>query len=136
MIGSMIQLFHGDLHNNQFLASSFTDNGVNIALAPGDGLMLEKVDYGRYNEFNTTKKNDVMLQRVSQTEELTRYREALVSHIAAREIKYRAYIRWLSWFDDNCAEYFVNKPSLEAIAKIRGEDWLDKFEEEKEDEAG
>ena len=61
MIGSMIQLFHGDLHSNQFLASSFCENGVNIALAPGDGLMLEKVDYGRYNEFNTTKKNDVML---------------------------------------------------------------------------
>ena len=65
MVGSMIQLFHGDLHSSQFLDNSFKDNGVNIALAPGDGLMLEKVDYGRYNEFNTTKKNDVMLQRVT-----------------------------------------------------------------------
>lgn len=125
MIGSMIQLFHGDLHNNQFLASSFTNNGVNIALAPGDGLMLEKVNYDRYNQFNTTKKNDVMIQRVSQTEELARYREAIVSHVAQRELKNRAYIRWLSWFDDNGDEHFITKPRLDALEKIRGADWKD-----------
>jgi tRNA U38,U39,U40 pseudouridine synthase TruA len=36
-----------------------------VALAPGDGLMLEKVNYDRYNQFNTTKKNEIMIKRVS-----------------------------------------------------------------------
>jgi tRNA U38,U39,U40 pseudouridine synthase TruA len=46
---------------DQFLANTFTNNGVLVALAPGDGLMLESVNYDRYNHFNTTKKNEVMI---------------------------------------------------------------------------
>jgi tRNA U38,U39,U40 pseudouridine synthase TruA len=60
MIGAIIQLFHGKL-NIDFLRNTFTNNGVLVALAPGDGLMLEKVSYEKYNEFNTNKKNDVMI---------------------------------------------------------------------------
>lgn len=42
---------HGDLDAAHFLANTFTENGVNVCLAPGDGLMLERVAYDRYNEF-------------------------------------------------------------------------------------
>jgi len=41
--------------------NSFTNNGVMVALSPGDGLMLEKVAYDKYNEFNETKKSEVMI---------------------------------------------------------------------------
>ena len=86
MVGSMIQVFHGSLDKQNFMANTFTENGVNIALAPGDGLMLEKVSYERYNEFNTAKKNDIMIQKVSQTEEIEVFRNHIVSHIAKREL--------------------------------------------------
>lgn len=64
MIGSMIQSFHGNLDKQHFLANTFNENGVNVALAPGDGLMLERVAYDRYNETNNHKKSDVMIQLV------------------------------------------------------------------------
>jgi hypothetical protein len=56
---------------------------------------------------------------------LNLYREAIVSHVAAREIRHRAFIKWLSWFDDNCAEYFVTRPDMDTITEIRGSDWKD-----------
>ena len=56
---------HGQLDADHFMKNSFTNNGVNVVLAPGDGLMLEKVAYDKYNENNTQKKNDVMIQRVN-----------------------------------------------------------------------
>jgi tRNA U38,U39,U40 pseudouridine synthase TruA len=40
MIGSIIQIIRGDL-DDDFLANTFTDNYVNVCLAPGDGLLLE-----------------------------------------------------------------------------------------------
>jgi tRNA U38,U39,U40 pseudouridine synthase TruA len=67
MIGAIVQICHGDLDPEQFINNSFTHNGVLVALVPGDGLMLEKVAYDRYNEYNTSKNNEIMLQRVTQT---------------------------------------------------------------------
>jgi hypothetical protein len=89
------------------LKNTFNNNGVQVALAPGDGLLLEKVCYDSYNMNNTEKKADIMLTRVVQLNEVQAFREAIVAHIAARELKGRAYLNWLSWFDDNSAEYFV-----------------------------
>ena len=65
MVGSIIQVMHGDLVPTHFMNNSFTNNGVLVALAPGDGLMLEKVAYDKYNEHNTDKKNEIMIQRVT-----------------------------------------------------------------------
>lgn len=61
MVGSMIQSFHGNLDKEHFLANTFTENGVSVALAPGDGLMLEKVAYDKYNEHNVHKKSEIMI---------------------------------------------------------------------------
>ena len=125
MIGAIIQYFHGELYDSHFIENTFKDNGVQVALAPGDGLMLEKVNYDRYNQFNTTKKNEIMIKRVSQTTELQEYRQSIVSHIAARELKNKAYISWLSWFDDNIQDYYIKPPSIEQIKLIRGANWID-----------
>jgi hypothetical protein len=112
---------HGNLDAEHFMNNSFTNNGVLVALAPGDGLMLEKVAYDRYNENNTDKKNEIMIQRVSQTEELQEYRKFLVCHIAKRELETKAFTNWLSWFDDNCREYFIKEPEVEQIHRMRRE---------------
>jgi len=61
MVGSVVQIFHGDLDAKHFMDNSFTNNGVLVALAPGDGLMLEKVSFERYNQNNDQKKNEVMI---------------------------------------------------------------------------
>ena len=42
MIGAMIQQFRGELFDAPFLNNTFSDNGVLVALSPGDGLLLEK----------------------------------------------------------------------------------------------
>src|SRR5687767_11029403 len=64
MIGVIIQIFRGEL-NDDFLYNTLKDNVMNVALAPGDGLLLEKVCYDKYNEINNNKKNDIMLTKVS-----------------------------------------------------------------------
>lgn len=38
---------------------------MNVALAPGDGLLLEKVCYDKYNSLNDNKKSEIMLKYVS-----------------------------------------------------------------------
>lgn len=48
MIGVIIQIFRGDLED-KFIANTLKDNVVNVAIAPGDGLLLEKVGYDKYN---------------------------------------------------------------------------------------
>eukprot|EP00350_Pseudokeronopsis_sp_OXSARD2_P006652 CAMPEP_0170564558 /NCGR_PEP_ID=MMETSP0211-20121228/73596_1 /TAXON_ID=311385 /ORGANISM="Pseudokeronopsis sp., Strain OXSARD2" /LENGTH=61 /DNA_ID=CAMNT_0010884187 /DNA_START=210 /DNA_END=392 /DNA_ORIENTATION=- len=58
------------------------DNTVNVALAPGDGLLLEKVCYDKYNELNNKKKNEIMLTLVKQSEEVQDFREEILRHIA------------------------------------------------------
>ena len=63
MVGCIVQVIHGQLDADHHMKNSFTNNGVLIALSPGDGLMLEKVGYDRYNEYNTQKKSDIMIQR-------------------------------------------------------------------------
>lgn len=40
MIGSIIQIMRGGL-DDDFLDHTMSDNFVNVALAPGDGLLLE-----------------------------------------------------------------------------------------------
>ena len=121
MVGSIIQVVHGNLDAELFMNNSFSHNGCLVALAPGDGLMLEKVAYDRYNEHNTEKKSDIMIQRVTQDEELQEYRKLLVCHIAKRELQTKAYTNWLSWFDDNCPDYYIKEPSIEKIKEIRGD---------------
>lgn len=102
------------------MQNTFKENGVNVALAPGDGLMLERVAYDKYNEHTPNKKADVQIQLVTQTKEIEEYRKVLVSHIASREIKERAFTSWLSWFDDNCEQYFIKSPTEESIKQMRG----------------
>jgi tRNA pseudouridine38-40 synthase len=54
MVGCMIQVFHGQL-NEQFVENTLKDNVLMVCLAPGDGLLCEKVAYDKYNELTTTK---------------------------------------------------------------------------------
>mmetsp|Transcript_15811 Transcript_15811/g.11472 ORF Transcript_15811/g.11472 Transcript_15811/m.11472 type:complete len:151 (+) Transcript_15811:830-1282(+) len=63
MIGVIIQINRGRM-DESFIANTQRDNTVNVALAPGDGLLLEKVCYDKYNEVNSKKKSDIMLTHV------------------------------------------------------------------------
>lgn len=83
---------------------------VTVALAPGDGLLLERVCYDKYNANKKEKKNDIMIKYVAQNKEVQEFREMLIRHIAKQEIENKAFIRWLSQFDDYCLDYYIEKP--------------------------
>ena len=102
-------MFRGQLED-RFLTNTFTDNFVNVCLAPGDGLLLEEVCYDRYNKVNDNKKSEIMLKLVSQSQEVKEFREKIVSHIAKRELTEKAFTRWLCQFDDFCEDYYIPKP--------------------------
>lgn len=76
---------------------------VPIAKAPGDGLMLEKVGFLYHNE--REDRNEMDIQTDSQREECESFRNTLVGHIAQRELKHKAFLNWLTWFDENSEEY-------------------------------
>jgi len=48
-----------------------------------------------------------MLKMVTQKKEVDEFRDEIVSYIARRELDNKAFTCWLSWFDDNREEYYV-----------------------------
>ena len=76
MVGSMIQVFHGML-DREIIQKFHKNETMNVAMAPGDGLMLEKVGYDKYNTLPQTKE-PVMLKLVSQKHEVDRFRDGIV----------------------------------------------------------
>lgn len=59
MVGVMIQMFRGHMEEN-FMENTMRENKMDITIAPGDGLMLEKVCYDSYNKSNK-KKDEIQL---------------------------------------------------------------------------
>ena len=108
MIGVIIQVFRGEL-DDKFIPNTLKDNAVNVALAPGDGLLLEKVCYDKYNSLTNNKKGDIMLQKVTQQEEINLFREKILKHIAQRELEGKAFTKWLTQFDDFADEYYIER---------------------------
>lgn len=64
MIGSIVQQFRGELEEGDFQERTMKENKMDIALAPGDGLMLEKVCYDSFNKSNK-KKDEIRLTLVT-----------------------------------------------------------------------
>ncbi len=103
-------MFRGSLEDS-FITNTFTDNFVNVCLAPGDGLLLEQVCYDKYNQLNDKKKSEIMLKYVAQSKEVKSFREDIVRQIAKRELVDKAFSRWLSQFDDFCEDYYIARPA-------------------------
>lgn len=108
MIGCMIQVLHGNL-GEQFIANSQKDNVLNVALAPGDGLLCEKVAFEKYNSLPSTNE-PIMLRKVTQKQELDEFRKQIISAMAQREIKNKAFLCYLAWFDGIRANFYVPDP--------------------------
>lgn len=102
---------------------------MRVALAPGDGLLLEKVAYDKYNTLHTTQE-PIHIALVSATREVDTFREGLVSYIASRELISKAFIRWLSWFDDNCSEFCVTFNKKEHNEEIEKKEVIEIKEKE------
>ena len=51
-----------------------------------------------------------MIRTVGQKAEVDEYRKELVSYIAQRELKDKAFTRWLCYFDDNKEDFYVHLP--------------------------
>ena len=64
MVGCMIQVYHGEL-GQSFIENTHRENKLQVALSPGDGLLLERVAYDQYNALPTTH-NPVMIHTVAQ----------------------------------------------------------------------
>ena len=106
MVGSMIQVFHGELGPG-YIENTHKQNKLQVALSPGDGLLLERVAYDQYNSMPTTH-SPIMIRTVAQQKEVDEYRKTLLCYIAKREIEDKAFTRWLCFFDDNKEDYYVS----------------------------
>lgn len=115
---------------DNFIARTHTNNSMRVALCPGDGLLLEKVAYEKYNSLYTTEE-PIHIALVSSRIEVDDFRKDIVSYIASRELISKAFIKWTSWFDDNCANYYCRfeKNYGEDEIKEKAEDKLEQKEE-------
>lgn len=52
-------------------------------------------------------------------EEIAEYRKALVKHIVKRELQERAFMKWMSWFDDHRSDYLVNMDDYMDVDKTK-----------------
>ena len=82
------------------------------------------VQYGWYQGKTTSgengqKKGDIMIQRVSQADEIALFRDELICEIARREIEHHPFMKWLSWFDDRSESFGVKLPNISVIALQR-----------------
>lgn len=98
-------MFHGQL-GDQFIGNTHKDNVLQVCLAPGDGLLCEKVAYDKYNELSTTKE-PVMIRLKAQKMEVDKFRDELLAYICEREIKCQNFMKWLSWLDDNRNDFYI-----------------------------
>lgn len=89
------------------MSNTHRDNAMTVALAPGEGLLLEEVSYDKYNHLPATKQ-PVMIKFVSQKKEIVEFKKDIIKFIVAREIKEKVFTKWLSWFDDNKEEHYVS----------------------------
>ena len=79
---------------------------LQIALAPGDGLLCEKVAYDKYNSLTSTH-DPVMVKMTLQRQEIDTFRDEIVQYIAEREIKMKAFMSWLCWLDDSRSNFYI-----------------------------
>jgi len=80
MMGGVFLIMHYGLPES-FIDNTLKDNDVNVPTAPGEGLMLNRVAYDRYN--NNRKKDipEPVKPWDSKTEELENFRIGLVNYI-------------------------------------------------------
>lgn len=91
---------------DQFVENTHRDNVLQVALAPGDGLLCEKVAYDKYNDLPTTK-DPIMLKLKVQKLEVDKFRDEILQYIAEREIKDKSFTCWMSWLDDNRNDFYI-----------------------------
>ena len=60
-----------------FVENTHKDNVMMVAIAPGDGLLCEKVAYDKYNGLPTTHE-PVMVKLVKQQKEIDNFRDELL----------------------------------------------------------
>ena len=79
MIGAVFMVMHFKLPE-KFIDNTFKDNETNIPTAPGEGLMLNKVSYERYNREKRDLKEQIKPWD-SKQDEIEKYRVELVKFI-------------------------------------------------------
>eukprot|EP00831_Metopus_contortus_P012784 TRINITY_DN15148_c0_g1_i2.p1 TRINITY_DN15148_c0_g1~~TRINITY_DN15148_c0_g1_i2.p1 ORF type:complete len:172 (+),score=40.00 TRINITY_DN15148_c0_g1_i2:194-709(+) len=93
MIGMIILMCHRKLPVSE-VARSFTREKVWAPLAPGEGLMLNRVCYDKYNEMKGDTKMDIVLPP-EEVRQIDIFKEELLEVIAQQEIESGVFSKWL-----------------------------------------
>jgi tRNA pseudouridine38-40 synthase len=99
MMGAVFMIMHYGLPES-FIDNSFKDNEVNVPTAPGEGLMLNRVAYDRYNRERHGLK-EMIRPWDSKLEEIEEYRVELVNYICSTEKQTYAFSKWLAWMHES-----------------------------------
>ena len=103
MMGSVFMVMHYGLPE-AFIDNSLKDNDTNIPTAPGEGLMLNRVAFDRYN-YHKKELKDPIEPWDHKLEEIEKFRVELVNFIWATEKNTHAFTQWLAWMHESKSNF-------------------------------
>jgi len=98
MIGMIISVCRRELPI-ETIGKSFSRHEVmTIPLAPGEGLILNRVLYDKYNKMKGDSKIDVVIPEEDK-EEIEKFKKELIECIVNQELEKKAFSNWIKEFD-------------------------------------
>ena len=109
MVGAIVQAFRFDF-DHTYIDNSLKHNSMKIPIAPGEGLMLNRVAYDHYNSIKDHRKSNKGEVSVPDCPKLKReledFRLDLVRFVGSQEREKQVFARWLAMLDYNKDDYF------------------------------
>eukprot|EP00826_Nyctotherus_ovalis_P022633 TRINITY_DN174_c0_g1_i21.p1 TRINITY_DN174_c0_g1~~TRINITY_DN174_c0_g1_i21.p1 ORF type:complete len:392 (+),score=116.89 TRINITY_DN174_c0_g1_i21:102-1277(+) len=100
MIGMFIHLCRNNLPIETIPKSFKKDEKMYVPLAPGEGLMLNRVLYDGYNKTKAESRKDVVVQKEDEGE-VEEFKNELIECIGKQEVEHKVFSKWLKDFDEN-----------------------------------
>ncbi|CAI2369506.1 unnamed protein product [Moneuplotes crassus] len=98
MMGAVFMVMHYGI-SEKFIENSLKDNQINVPTAPGEGLMLNRVAFDRYNKYQRELKAPI-LPFEHKKEEMEEFRVGLVKFICSTEKNTNCFTKWLGWMHE------------------------------------
>ena len=92
MVGMMVDIMRNG-YDAGVLLNSFKANKYSMSLSPGEGLILQRVSYDKYNEIKKQKKMEVRIMDIHK-DELEAFKKELIAEIANSEIINHSFSDW------------------------------------------
>lgn len=98
MIGMIIEICRKDLPADLITKSLHKNEHLRVPLAPGEGLMLNRVLYDSYNKMKPDFKMDVIVPK-NDMPEVEKFKAELIACVGKQEQENKVFSKWMEDLD-------------------------------------